>query len=45
VLLFSASGGLKAAGRLVPNPPALVAPGARWTRIERAGDLDAHDWY
>lgn len=45
VLLFSASGGLEAAGRLVPHPSAPITPGARWTRIEWADDLDAHDWY
>jgi hypothetical protein len=44
-LLFGPRGVLEAAGRLVPNPSAPVAPGARWTRIEWAEDLDAQDCY
>lgn len=44
-LVFGAEGGLETAGWLVPNPPAPIAPGQQWSRIEWAEDLENHDWY
>lgn len=45
VLLFSRTGALDAAGRLIPSPPRPIAPGERWTRIDWASDVTRTNWY
>lgn len=45
VLLFSRSGALDAAGRLVPSPSRPISPGERWTRIDWASDVTRTNWY
>lgn len=45
VLLFSRTGALDAAGRLVPSPSRPITPGERWTRIDWASDVTRNDWY
>lgn len=45
VLLFSKTGALDAAGRLVPSPSRPVSFGEKWTRIDWASDVTRHDWY
>ena len=45
VLLFSRTGALDAAGRLVPSPSRPIAPGERWTRIDWASDVTRTNWY
>ncbi|MGV3620003.1 MAG: hypothetical protein ACO1OB_04250 [Archangium sp.] len=45
VLLFSRTGALDAAGRLIPSPSRPIAPGERWTRIDWASDVTRNNWY